>query len=668
MFDISSLVRAPAYDPQTGHMTKIWRNFYEGIYPSANWGYGNTKAEKRYFDGANVYTGTIVLADAAADFDLGTIVGDLDDIDDGTTYGKILSSSLSSGLALLSQAAGDLDDIGDGTGYGKVAKTDISAGHILLSACTGDLDDVAEGTNYGKVAITDISSGHILLSACTGDLDDVSEGTNYGKVAITDISSGHILLSTCDGNLDDVSDGSNYGKVASTSISSGKIIIQGTHSSLADTLNPGNNIPINPGFETAGTEDALAWTQGANISRETSGGNGSNCFLRVAYGTNVFERYPDDSANRYHEVGGGDIYEFGCDARSSNGTCVARIALYEYDKDQSYVTANTIDTTDMSWDYNSDTVALNASTKFVNIRVSGETSSGNADFDNVFLRKLDSLAVSWGHSSDITQIDGGTIYTDTIVANSINGAGFGTLTISSGKIQITTSDGFEVSGSGSLKVIGDDSTPGKIRVAGTSYACEIFTNKSGSSFYIQPDIDGAGNLYLGYQSYPIFDRWNNIFLNCDSNIYIRTKVDQTGVNGDQIIIMDSGTGITILSYADDFSSTFTSNSIALNPGGGNITLTTAFSGVTSRAVLAVDSGVPSLRPASAGEIQLGINGNGYNSLYFSEKSSDPSLSNEGNAVIWMSNGTGSGDDGDIMMTIRAGFATKTTTLVDFSAI
>lgn len=57
--------------------------------------------------------------------------------------------------------------------------------------------------------------------------------------------------------------------------------------------------------------------------------------------------------------------------------------------------------------------------------------------------------------------------------------------------------------------------------------------------------------------------------------------------------------------------------------------------------------------------------NGY--LNLKEKSSDPSNPSEGNSVLWMSDGTGTGDDGDILMKITAGGVTKTVTLVDFSA-
>lgn len=50
-----------------------------------------------------------------------------------------------------------------------------------------------------------------------------------------------------------------------------------------------------------------------------------------------------------------------------------------------------------------------------------------------------------------------------------------------------------------------------------------------------------------------------------------------------------------------------------------------------------------------------------------EQSADPTAPVEGNMVLWQSDGTGAGDDGDIMVKIQAGATTKTVTLIDFSA-
>jgi hypothetical protein len=54
-------------------------------------------------------------------------------------------------------------------------------------------------------------------------------------------------------------------------------------------------------------------------------------------------------------------------------------------------------------------------------------------------------------------------------------------------------------------------------------------------------------------------------------------------------------------------------------------------------------------------------------LILGEKSADPADPAEGKSIIWQSDGTGAGDDGDIMIKITAGATTKTVTLVDFSA-
>jgi hypothetical protein len=60
---------------------------------------------------------------------------------------------------------------------------------------------------------------------------------------------------------------------------------------------------------------------------------------------------------------------------------------------------------------------------------------------------------------------------------------------------------------------------------------------------------------------------------------------------------------------------------------------------------------------------LDING----AFTFLEKSSDPSPPDEGHAVIWMSDGTGKGDDGDVLIASNADGTTKWTILFDHSA-
>ena len=51
-----------------------------------------------------------------------------------------------------------------------------------------------------------------------------------------------------------------------------------------------------------------------------------------------------------------------------------------------------------------------------------------------------------------------------------------------------------------------------------------------------------------------------------------------------------------------------------------------------------------------------------------ERATDPEDPADGESVIWMSDGSGSGDDGDIMIKINVGGTVKTGTIIDYSAI
>jgi hypothetical protein len=86
----------------------------------------------------------------------------------------------------------DLDDVGDGSTYGRILSTDISAGHILLSAAQGNLDDIADGVTNGKVLLTDLSSGHLKLTSNT-----VKDGEWYDESGVEiDASNGINIYGT----------------------------------------------------------------------------------------------------------------------------------------------------------------------------------------------------------------------------------------------------------------------------------------------------------------------------------------------------------------------------------------------------------------------------------------------------------------------------------------
>jgi len=57
----------------------------------------------------------------------------------------------------------------------------------------------------------------------------------------------------------------------------------------------------------------------------------------------------------------------------------------------------------------------------------------------------------------------------------------------------------------------------------------------------------------------------------------------------------------------------------------------------------------------------------FQQLVLLERSADPADPPEGVAVIWLGDGTGTNDDGDVSIKVTAGGATKTAVLFDFSA-
>ena len=155
-----------------------------------------------------------------------------------------------------------------------------------------------------------------------------------------------------------------------------------------------------------------------------------------------------------------------------------------------------------------------------------------------------------------------------------------------------------------------------------------------------PDQTTANNTLIGYQSF---------------------KTIQTGANNNIGIGYGSGDNVTtganniIIGYNIDAQSATGSNTMSI----GNLIFGTGLTS-TGTTVSSGDIGIGVASP----DTKLDVNG----ATTGRELSSDPSDPDEGSYVTWMSDGTGAGDDGDIMMKITAGGSTKTTTLVDFSAL
>ena len=173
----------------------------------------------------------------AEQIDLTTL--DQDDIQDGTTYGRVLNTHLdSNGLKITDAAtyqAGynpstkrrvftaqptvpyDVGDLWAAAGTTKRCTTANTVAYNAANWAAITQDDIDNGATFSRVQTASLTADGLVL------LDQVSIGTTYGLVAKTDISAGHIILSTCEGDLDDVDDGATYGKVQQTILDAGYI-------------------------------------------------------------------------------------------------------------------------------------------------------------------------------------------------------------------------------------------------------------------------------------------------------------------------------------------------------------------------------------------------------------------------------------------------------------
>lgn len=95
------------------------------------------------------------------------------------------------------------------------------------------------------------------------------------------------------------------------------------------------------------------------------------------------------------------------------------------------------------------------------ILVNQVSQPGIVDVDEITIEVLPETEDSpWRHPSDTTKIDGGDIYANSITLNTINGASGtlniqagGQISVSAGKISVSTVDGIEVTGTGGLTVL-----------------------------------------------------------------------------------------------------------------------------------------------------------------------------------------------------------------------
>ena len=186
---------------------------------------------------------------------------------------------------------------------------------------------------------------------------------------------------------------------------------------------------------------------------------------------------------------------------------------------------------------------------------------------------------------------------------------------------------------------GSDSDPGIIKFLGTSYTIRTGCDSSGRRTLFEPSDDTKNEFWVGSDTFTLggtIKRFYRIILESTDMCQLNSKASATNLS---TITCNGGT-ITISVTSAGSSCTYTINGLSLNP-----TDDTAMLGQESSVWKEIWSKI------------LGI----------VERSSDPGEPLEGTAVIWMSDGTGKGDDGDILIASKAGGTTKWGTLFDHSA-
>lgn len=150
-------------------------------------------------------------------------------------------------------------------------------------------------------------------------------------------------------------------------------------------------------------------------------------------------------------------------------------------------------------------------------------------------------------------------------------------------------------------------------------------------------------------------------------LYAATGSYNTGIGSNAGRSITTGAGNTFIGYAAGYDGTNqavdANYSIAIGYGadtGGDKAIAIGY-GVSAPANEVVIGDASITKTTLRGELT------GWDQLHGLERSADPTAPAEGEYVIWMSDGTGKGDDGDILVAATAGGTTRWGTLFDHSA-
>jgi len=245
-------------------------------------------------DSGRVATAVGTTANQPAAGNAGALYHATDAGTNGTTYRDTGAAWKKVGVGHLGDADGSLDNVGDGSTYGKPLLSRLSSGKPLIDFAEGihlnkNVDNVADGSTYARTLASRVSSGKPWV--------DLSESINTNKTLqyITDYSGGsRYAVSAIDAarkalidfsqaghtnkNLDNVADGSTYARTLASRVSSGKPFVD-----LSESINLNRTLQyISDDFATSGR----AATAVGILSARPSAGTAGRLYHATDSGTN----------------------------------------------------------------------------------------------------------------------------------------------------------------------------------------------------------------------------------------------------------------------------------------------------------------------------------------------------------------------------------------------
>ena len=233
---------------------------------------------------------------------------------------------------------------------------------------------------------------------------------------------------------------------------------------------------------------------------------------------------------------------------------------------------------------------------------------------------------------------------------------------------------------------------------GNASSCHIYGNNT-ATFSVEDGTNGiriAGNLSLGFVNGHAIQGASDVRLYRDAAYTLAQRV---GTNAQTFNIYNTYTDgsnyergflkwdTNVLEIGTEALGTGTQRNVKIDVGTGSVTFAVGSTGrtiifgdeITTTAAINMSAknidNTANIYPDGDDSYIIGeiSTDKYYKAIYaydhhLKERSADPSDPSEGKAVMWQSDGTGTGDDGDILIKITAGGVTKTATLVDFSAI